>query len=674
MRMSSFYQLEQEDQAVLLSPPRLGVVEAIRRLVEAADAQALWGRCDTEECITALPQAQGFGGWLPRALNNIDAGDKVESLVHAWIAHRTAMRRTSHDRQVGAPVGTTRAFGREVAPALSAALARLRTAYPSGCATVFGAVGVRADGCWLATPAQLRPLWLASGCKVSRLEGRLAMVLRAVERGWAPRTATYSTGTHWGEALEWAGIGTRRWEDGRWVGSAPARRWEEWFQGTILLGDRAPSRICQVVGRAHLRGAHCTAWAAAAWWRGVCRATPVTFQGEPIPWKVTDIPWEEIRAAARLLPAHRGPGMAKAARAARVWGWMGSIPRTPAVRDLDPALVQSLRESDVARRCFFRLLQQVLSTCPEEQRRDTVNALARAVVSWEGNRSRVEAWLGLGGDVRAVHDRGTVCGVTPWPAEVAEWAWGRKALWSRATPGGYPCAALADVARVATAHTSWAEMGITTKTSLEAAVALMGTLQYKGTRSLPFAREAARWGVSPDAYPALETRWLAAQRVPFEGIPRVQVQNAGLEARVLDRSDPRALFAGEHTGCCQHPGGAGAAAAWASVEDPNSAVLVFERHGGIARQAWIWRGSKRPDVLVLDSLEGHTGVEEDVKALLLAVAREFVGVWGIREVVLGTAYGYRLHGRPPGPGATECGCPSTYTDASRTVVLAREGE
>lgn len=637
--------VDREEELQAVEPPRLGVVEAIRRLVAAADADDAW-EWFPKRRVLALPQAKGFGAWLPRAIEpaaRLPPGERVEFLVRAWMAHREWQRRAEYDRAVGAPVGTTAFFGRRVAPELARVLASLRRAYPDACAQVLWAPGCP-GGVWTAGMGDLRPLWLKSGCCLPRFERRLALVLREVDRGWEPRRHTYTGGVHWAEALEDFGY------------SGPCRRWEEWFLGTTLLGERAPSRIRQIAGRLRLRGAHCTAWALAAWWK---REAPGLGLFETR--GVADIPWEKIRQAARLLPAHQGPGMAKAARAAFVWGWMGSIPRTPAVRDLDPALVQGLRESTVARRCFFRLLQQVLPTCPEDRQRDTVDALARAVVSWSGDRNRAVVWLG--GDLanhHAVHDRGSVCSTSAWPAEAAAWAWAHRAATDWAS-----------VARVANAHASWAEVGVTSKTGVAAAAAALASLGYASVRVPAFAQEAARWGVSPDHYPALEARWVAALQVKREGVPRIRVSHAGIEARVLDRDDPRALFAGEHTGCCQHPGGAGEEAAWASVKNPDSSVLVFEKHGEILRQAWVWRGRARPDVLVLDSLEGFKGGSKDIETLLFAVAREWVGLWGIQRVELGTSYGYHPSlVCPPGIGAATAGCPAFYTDARSTKLLA----
>ncbi|MFX4369979.1 hypothetical protein ABTA37_19815, partial [Acinetobacter baumannii] len=77
-------------------------------------------------------------------------------------------------------------------------------------------------------------------------------------------------------------------------------------------------------------------------------------------------------------------------------------------------------------------------------------------------------------------------------------------------------------------------------------------------------------------YPKHEQRFLDSLDTPspFPLEKSWNVEN--LTGRFLPRSDPRGLFLGEHTHCCQHPGEAGSACAWFGQENARSGFFVVE--------------------------------------------------------------------------------------------------
>jgi hypothetical protein len=125
--------------------------------------------------------------------------------------------------------------------------------------------------------------------------------------------------------------------------------------------------------------------------------------------------------------------------------------------------------------------------------------------------------------------------------------------------------------------------------------------KYENVRSEEFAEEAARWGVDEDDYSALEKRYLAGL-ASGSTIPSVVIEDFGLRLSKLDRDDPRGLFLGHHTACCQAPGMVGEACAWHGAESPYGGFYVVEDdQGQVIAQSWTWRNH---DVVVFDNIEG----------------------------------------------------------------------
>lgn len=190
---------------------------------------------------------------------------------------------------------------------------------------------------------------------------------------------------------------------------------------------------------------------------------------------------------------------------------------------------------------------------------------------------------------------------------------------------------------------------------------------YVGAQDLAFARECARWGISSERYPALERRWLGHRTVPYDAIPRGEIAAlGGLRAEILRRDDPRALWAGQHTACCQYPGGVGESCAWHAALDPQGALLAIWRGEAMIAQSWLWR---RDDALVADNCETLGAAPAELPALYERVARALIGRLGITEVRIGVAGDLPI----PEEWARARAVPAParcYSDASTQRVIA----
>ncbi|MDR3612284.1 MAG: hypothetical protein P4L53_01885 [Candidatus Obscuribacterales bacterium] len=125
---------------------------------------------------------------------------------------------------------------------------------------------------------------------------------------------------------------------------------------------------------------------------------------------------------------------------------------------------------------------------------------------------------------------------------------------------------------------------------------------YENVESPALSKEAFAWDVSAQDYARDEPRFLKSLDTPSP-FPLEKVWNEeGLTGRFLPRSDPRGLYLGEHTNCCQHPGEAGSSCAWFGQESALSGFFVVENKAKeIVAQSWAWISDQGG--LVFDSLE-----------------------------------------------------------------------
>ncbi len=234
----------------------------------------------------------------------------------------------------------------------------------------------------------------------------------------------------------------------------------------------------------------------------------------------------------------------------------------------------------------------------------------------------------------SVHDLGINLN-KEYPSGVKEW-------FLRVTGGSLNTATLSDATKVAN---NWGWLVAEgwkpdEKGSVKKGVELAATVLYSDVRSKAFALECGKNGVSADEYTGYENRWVAAQLAHREltipapgGVQGITVGD--LTLRMIDKSDPTALFIGEYTGCCQHPGGAGDSAAWHSVESDGAGVWAVSYKGTIVAQSLVWTAGDR---LIIDNIEamGHETVREQIASIYVAACRAVIGVLGVGSVWLGS--------------------------------------
>jgi hypothetical protein len=111
--------------------------------------------------------------------------------------------------------------------------------------------------------------------------------------------------------------------------------------------------------------------------------------------------------------------------------------------------------------------------------------------------------------------------------------------------------------------------------------------RFENVKNDDFAEEAARWNVLQKDYANMEERYLASLSVPSP-FPLGQSWSSGnLTGRFIPRDDPRGLFLGEYSNCCQHPGGNAESSAWYGQENPRSGFFVIENaEHEIVAQSW----------------------------------------------------------------------------------------
>lgn len=166
-------------------------------------------------------------------------------------------------------------------------------------------------------------------------------------------------------------------------------------------------------------------------------------------------------------------------------------------------------------------------------------------------------------------------------------------------------------------------------------------VSYPGyVKHLDFARACYDARCSYSDFLEYQDRWIRAQELlVYEAIPIVGVRVGDYEARMLPKSDPRVLWAGDITGCCQHPEGQAESSAWHAAENPEGGVLVITKIDApedIRAQGWVWR---REDTIVIDSMESKSmiSIATITPSLIAKWGLEVLGRLGITEVRIGTA-------------------------------------
>ncbi len=341
-----------------------------------------------------------------------------------------------------------------------------------------------------------------------------------------------------------------------------------------------------------------------------------------------------------------------------VWKvWHNYVPKDRAVRELDEWLVAHLAMKKRTQ-YFLRLLRRL-----EEAEEHDVLAAARLAL-WLGDKA--EPFVRKSG--LSVHDAGINLpdgGVTE---EKVRFLF-RYA--HRAADAALVTARWDDITQML----KEADGGVLlAKGGLERGLQILASFVYAGVKNVEFARVAAECGVSDYGFAQYQDRWIRGlEGLKLQTVPAPRLQEVEeLRLVQLGKGDPRALFAGVYTGCCQHPGGAGRTCAWHAHESSDGAIWAVERHGRIIAQAWVWRHERN---LVLDSVEATASVGNDtlavVKTLFTKAAKGALSRLGIERVYVGTSYG-AVHWHELPSRSRPFPAPTAYDDSHSVWLIAGE--
>lgn len=154
-----------------------------------------------------------------------------------------------------------------------------------------------------------------------------------------------------------------------------------------------------------------------------------------------------------------------------------------------------------------------------------------------------------------------------------------------------------------------------------------------------FFKEALKYTDNPETYLSWESRWINRSREC--NLPKISVNYNGYKLFLMDNNDPRSLFLGEYTACCQHPNGAGSEAAWYGVCNKDAGFyVVTDSKNKILAQAMTWIGDDKKSI-VFDSIEL---VRKDTKTInkvfsMFKSLSHSLNKKGFAAVNVGTAYG-----------------------------------
>lgn len=215
-------------------------------------------------------------------------------------------------------------------------------------------------------------------------------------------------------------------------------------------------------------------------------------------------------------------------------------------------------------------------------------------------------------------------------------------------------------------------------------LSLCASLQYENRRCSNFAIEAAKWKVDQGTYPKCEDIYLAGLDVPetFDSTKSFESKDQYV-GRFLPRDDPRTLFFGNYTDCCQHYGSAGKSCAISTVMHPFSQLFVIEKKGDIVAGSWAWENTEGTHRQVcFDNIEalGSTEVFQDaIKDIYTQAGKYLIQEKNCQKVTIGmgcndaTCFKYNPEAKLISLPTLYCDQNKVpYSDAKRTQVLLVE--
>lgn len=171
------------------------------------------------------------------------------------------------------------------------------------------------------------------------------------------------------------------------------------------------------------------------------------------------------------------------------------------------------------------------------------------------------------------------------------------------------------------------------------AMTISRSLVYDNVKDIDFAQEAAKWSLSQKKFEIHYERWSKGlDNLTSCSIPKIDVIDGDYRAYVLAKNDPRGIFLGHHTNCCQHPDSAGSECTWHGHENGKGGFFVIEKHGKILAQSWIWVNEDHhgDNCLVFDNVEGGYGDKDILRDLYIKAMKEFESSWAnIKKFYIG---------------------------------------
>lgn len=495
------------------------------------------------------------------------------------------------------------------------------------------------ESCWALSQEALKLYWFSVGCNPRRSWECSSMWVTAVQV--LSPDHTYDRGTHWGEAFEDV---AKRISAAQPKGAAD---WKRITRGIIRSKGRIYSgRWLRLLGKVSPEMAHAILGSMGR------NSNPDLPSNLQVP-KMSDLEfWKRVRKLhQKSRQIEHSPGRLTAVGEIQQWLSAGfsRIPRS----------VELLQEGAPYAKRMFPVWKHLLPFCQQLVKGEMLSEhrLLACLQACEAFGQRAKGWMGE--DPSEWHDRGIELPRKFPSPEVENWVYARR----QAQPE--------TAMRAARIGTGWQEIlkaGYNpADLSLREAEEVLGSMEYSRVQSHSLAREVAKWGLSQEQFESIQEDWLnGLAKLDRETIPDVTAKTTeGYTFSVLDREDPRGLFLGHHTGCCQHPHGAGSTCAWHGAVNPEGRFVVVEHYGEIVAQSWVWR---HDDTVVVDSVEAQREIGSKIVEAYCKGLAAMIGQLGIRCTYMGdnpTA--------DPFPTKTvqfSTGAPSgCYTDASRQRLL-----
>ena len=145
-----------------------------------------------------------------------------------------------------------------------------------------------------------------------------------------------------------------------------------------------------------------------------------------------------------------------------------------------------------------------------------------------------------------------------------------------------------------------------------------------------------------DKYTRLEEFYIESKQTPLpKWAQTAPISESNLTAKFLPREDPRGIFLGQYTSCCQHPDNAAYSCAIDGAMSPNACFFVVENNlGKIVGQSYVWQDLNGN--VCFDSFEtggaGSSVFHSDAKQKIVkSLLQKFTAKMGNVKVTLGSS-------------------------------------